>query len=228
MYKVLAALCLALAGFSANAVECTLDHVRKAEVEAIDRAEIADKQSRFGAAVVPARVRIVMDRLLAVSTLKAPVELLGYGQDVLNAHAADHGAVLVASGVWSDKLALDDDELATVLGHELAHVEAQHMTAFACSCLQRLGTVSATVKDALQTIAEEAFDSSTALSREVREEAQQRELQADRRAVELLRLAGFKEDGAARLFARLQRAPGGFQSTSHPDAQDRIALAQER
>ncbi len=82
----------------------------------------------------PARVAQLQEmvkRIAAVSDLPdLPYEVTLIHTNVVNAMAAPGGKIMVYEGLWDPQkgLARDDDEIAAVIAHEIAHVNARHST----------------------------------------------------------------------------------------------------
>jgi predicted Zn-dependent protease len=82
----------------------------------------------------PARVRVLNDmvgRITGVSHLPdLPYEITLIHTNIVNAMAMPGGPVVVFEGLYrgKDRLVYDDDELAAVLAHEVAHVTCRHST----------------------------------------------------------------------------------------------------
>jgi predicted Zn-dependent protease len=76
--------------------------------------------------------RIVADIAPHTHYPKFPYEVHLADVDVVNAWCAPGGKVMVYTGLWDPKKGLvkkgDDDELAAVLAHEMAHANARHVT----------------------------------------------------------------------------------------------------
>ena len=78
-----------------------------------------------------AQLQEMVRRIGAVSDLPdLPYEVSLIQTNVVNAMAAPGGKIMVYEGLWDPKkgLARDDDEIAAVLAHEIAHVNARHST----------------------------------------------------------------------------------------------------
>lgn len=225
LLRVLVSLLLLFAG-PVHAVDCLHDPLRAHELEALDDAQIAQMQDRFGAVEVPARVNLLLTRLLEASpALRGrTISVLGYRHTLVNAHAADHGKLLVSSAVWADgPQALEDGELAAVLAHELVHIKEADSLHAACSALGKVGSPGVSLADAIQTVGQEAFDASTELSAVVRAEAHARELSADAQGLSLLAAAGFDPTHMVQLVKRISRpANDAMGSGTHPLSAQRV------
>jgi beta-barrel assembly-enhancing protease len=210
---------------------CLTDPARTTEVARFDEAQMREYQQTRGTVEVPKRLASILERLKAVSPrLKnRPIELVGYRHPRINAHAADHGLVGLTSAVWEGATALDEDETAALLAHELAHIEERHSLAWACSAVARMGSSEISVKDALDTLAMELFGSESDLAKGVRHELHGRELFADHRGVALLHAAGFDPRGMTRLLAKLHQADPAsgvaLRGGTHPDSEQRVMAA---
>ena len=73
----------------------------------------------------------LVERVAAVSHLPdLPYTITLYESEIVNAAAAPGGSIMVFSGLYAATNALvhDDDELAAVMAHEIAHVTCRHVT----------------------------------------------------------------------------------------------------
>ncbi len=78
-----------------------------------------------------AQLQEMVKRISAVSDLPdLPYEVTLIHTNIVNAMAAPGGKVMVYEGLWDPEkgLARDDDEIAVVIAHEIAHVNARHST----------------------------------------------------------------------------------------------------
>jgi predicted Zn-dependent protease len=78
-----------------------------------------------------AQLKEKVRRISAVSNLPdLPYEVTLIQTNIVNAMAAPGGKIMVYEGLWNPKdgLVKDDDELAAVLAHEIAHVNCRHST----------------------------------------------------------------------------------------------------
>lgn len=78
-----------------------------------------------------AQLKEMVNRIRSVSNLPdLPYEVVLIQTNIVNAMAAPGGKIMVYEGLWNPKngLVKDDDELAAVLAHEIAHVNCRHST----------------------------------------------------------------------------------------------------
>lgn len=78
-----------------------------------------------------AQLQEMVNRISAVSDLPdLPYEVTLIQTNIVNAMAAPGGKIMVYEGLWNPEsgLARDDDEVAAVIAHEIAHVNCRHST----------------------------------------------------------------------------------------------------
>ncbi|MFA7256987.1 MAG: M48 family metallopeptidase [Kiritimatiellales bacterium] len=78
-----------------------------------------------------AQLKEMVRRISSISALPdLPYDVTLIQTNVVNAMAAPGGKIMVYEGLWNPKdgLVKDDDELAAVLAHEIAHVNCRHST----------------------------------------------------------------------------------------------------
>lgn len=78
-----------------------------------------------------AQLQEMVRRISSVSNLPdLPYEVTLIQTNIVNAMAAPGGKIMVYEGLWNPKdgLAKDDDEIAAVIAHEIAHVNCRHST----------------------------------------------------------------------------------------------------
>lgn len=151
-------------------------------------------------------------------------------KDELNAYCSPGGKIMFFSGII-DKLKMSDDEIAAVMGHEIAHALREHgrermSQAYAQQAVM-LGIAMATNMDArkmqiMQTVG--ALAITLPNSRE-------HESEADEMGIELAARAGYDPRGAVSLWQKMSASGGGsvpqFMST-HPSPAARIQDLQKR
>lgn len=146
----------------------------------------------------------------------------------VNAIAAPGGYVFLTRGLVA--AAQDEDELAAVLAHEIAHVQLHHgMSAIRERNLaEAADIVGGEVSKQSQSKLAGVFDSSV---QEVVTEvvtkgfSREQEAEADRLAVQLLAETGYSPRALADFLRRVNFDGGGFTS-DHPSGADRVAAVE--
>ena len=178
-----------------------------------------------------ARVKAVAERLVRQTPVFRPNaaqwqwEVHVLGSPEVNAWCMPGGKIAVYSGLI-EKLNLSDDELAAVIGHEIAHALREHARERASEqALANLGislvSAAAGLGDLGQRGMEYAYMGLLGLPN-----SRLHETEADRIGVELAARAGFNPQAAVSLWQKMAGVGGSqpikFLST-HPSQQDRIA-----
>lgn len=177
-----------------------------------------------------ARVRAIANRLIAATGVFRPDapswnwEVNVISSREINAWAMPGGKIAVYTGLL-ERIAPTDDELAAILGHEMAHALREHGRERASQQFAQevaLGVISA---------AAGLSASGTELARIVADvtyglpNSREFEREADRIGVELAARGGFDPRAALSLWQKMSRAGGGgppeFLST-HPSDESRI------
>jgi predicted Zn-dependent protease len=204
-----------------------------------------DKKKRIEADTPRARkVREITDRLIAQAVRVRPdskdwaweVKVIDDPKTV-NAFCMAGGKMAIYSGMW-EKLKATDDEIAQVMGHEIAHALADHTRErMSIAMTSQMVTTAAAVA---VTIAGPRDDSRPALALAGMQLAsvlaiqlpnsREGEAEADQIGIELAARAGFEPKAAVTLWQKMGQEGGGgppeFLST-HPSPQNRAArLAQ--
>jgi len=163
------------------------------------------------------RVRAVFERLVAVAHrpgLPWEVHLLGLTE--ANAYTPGGGIVLVLDGTFGAMIAAeDDDELAAVLAHEIAHVTMLHPPAG----LSERGLGALMSADARSPFFQAAYTAA-------------QEAEADRLGILYMALAGFDPAAASRVWERAHREHGSSAARAqflndHPLNDERTAATAE-
>jgi predicted Zn-dependent protease len=158
----------------------------------------------------------------------------------INAFAAPGGFIGVHSGLMM--ATESEDELAGVIGHEIAHVTQRHIArGFAEAQRSSLPLMAAMLASALLAATTDSQIGSAAMAGTLAANTQNRinftranEKEADRVGTQLLLQAGFNPDGLARFFGRLQRLSGATTNQlpkylrTHPLPYSRAADVQSR
>lgn len=150
--------------------------------------------------------------------------------DEVNAFAVPGGYIYVSSKLVG--LAKSDDELASVLGHEIGHVVAKH------SIKQLQASLGATLVQALMIVGGERDPqvirgSQMAIGQLFLAHSRQDELQADTLSVRYLKRAGFNPEGAITFmehmqsYQRKQSSHFFSYSRTHPFFDDRIRVIKQ-
>lgn len=165
-----------------------------------------------------------------------PQTFIGYrfqvlDSDEVNAFAAPGGFIFVTRGLV--KLASSEDELAAALAHEVAHVNLKHglktikaarlTTAFSILA----GTAAQSYTGEQMQRLTQAFEGSVddiAKTLVVKGYSRDKEYEADRKAEEFLRRAGYDPRALPRLLAKLEHAKKGVGLLkTHPSPESRVA-----
>ncbi len=176
------------------------------------------------------RIRVIADRLVphvAIFRQDALVwqwEVNLETRDELNAYCAPGGKIMFFTGIIK-KLSLTDDEIAAIMGHEIAHALREHgrermSQAYAqqtgMSLLAVLGSVKAENMALLQTAAQLGL---------TLPHSRGQEAEADIVGLELMARAGYNPAAAISLWEKMGQASGAggpaFLST-HPSGAQRI------
>lgn len=146
----------------------------------------------------------------------------------LNANCGPGGKIIFYSGIIT-KLNLTDDEIAAVMGHEIAHALREHSReamskAYGVEIAKLgLGAVLGVSQDSM-AIAETAVEYGMTLPN-----SRGAETEADLLGIELAARAGYNPNAAVSLWQKMQQAsqgaPAEFMST-HPSSSTRIANLQ--
>ncbi|MGB4343441.1 MAG: M48 family metallopeptidase [Moraxellaceae bacterium] len=176
------------------------------------------------------RIRVIADRLVPhVATFRQDAlqwqwEVNLETRDELNAYCAPGGKIMFFTGIIT-KLRLTDDEIAAIMGHEIAHALREHgrermSTAYAqqtgMSLLAVLGNVNAENMALLATAAQVGL---------TLPHSRGQEAEADIVGLELMARAGYNPAAAISLWEKMGQANGAggpaFMST-HPSGTQRI------
>ena len=133
-------------------------------------------------------------------------------RNIVDAFALPGGHVYVGAGLLA--LMDSEDELASVLGHEIEHVDHYH-------CAERLQQAQALRKLPLgdwMAIPIQVFDAGY---------SKDQEFEADREGVRLAVAAGYSPNGAIRMFETFQRLYDEYQGRSRTPQQELSQVAQE-
>lgn len=195
--------------------------------------ELGKERDRGALNVDPAmvsRVRAIAARLIPATAAFRPEaprwgwEVNVIRSDAVNAWCMPGGKIAVYTGLVT-KLAVSDDELAAVMGHEIAHALREHARERAseqvtAALVIRGGAAVLGVGDLGIDMAQLAYKVTLGLPN-----SRVHESEADRIGVELAARAGFDPHAAVTLWQKMDKAGGGKGPewlSTHPSASTRI------
>lgn len=205
--------------------------------EAFEKLKATDKLSRDpkrlaqAQCVVSALVRVLPDKLARQSW-----EVQVFEDPNPNAFALPGGKVGVNTGMFA--VIKSQDELAAVIGHEIAHVSEQHANQrISRQMLVGVGLEAVGAYTGQRTSPERAKTTMGLLGLGAQvgvmlPNSREQEAEADRDGQEFMARAGFNPDGAVQLWQHMMAtsrdgAPPQILST-HPDPQNRVRKLAER
>lgn len=178
-----------------------------------------------------ARVRRIADRLIPQTTVfRADARNWQWEVNVLeskelNAWCMPGGKIAVYSGLI-ERLQLTDDELAAVMGHEIAHALREH--AWERASQQANANAALTIGSILLGVGQLGMDMASMAYQATFElpNSREHETEADRIGVELAARAGYDPRAAVTLWGKMRKAGGSeppkWMST-HPPSGERQA-----
>jgi predicted Zn-dependent protease len=187
------------------------------------------------------RVREITDRLVAQAVRVRP-DAKGWAWEVkviddpktVNAFCMAGGKMAIYSGMW-EKLKATDDEIAQVMGHEIAHALADHTRermsiAMTSAAVTTAAAVAITVAggDERAGLALSGAQLASVLAIQL-PNSRESEAEADQIGIELAARAGYDPKAAVTLWQKMGKEGGGppeFLST-HPSPQNRAARLAE-
>lgn len=180
------------------------------------------------------RIRRIADRLIPqVAVFRADASAWKWevnleSRNELNAYCSPGGKIMFFTGIIN-QLNLSDDEIAAIMGHEMAHALREHgrermSQAYAQQTgLNLLGAVtgmSASTGQMVQVAAQLAL---------TLPHSRGQESEADIMGLELLARAGYNPNAAVSLWQKMAQATGGGQgsfTSTHPSSSERIGHLQ--
>lgn len=182
------------------------------------------------------RLRVIADRLVPQVAVFRP-DAVGWQWEVnlesrneLNAYCAPGGKIMFFSGIVT-QLKLTDDEIAAIMGHEIAHALREHSRermsqAYAQNVGMSILTQAAGIGAGGAQIMQLAAQVGLTLPH-----SRGQESEADVIGLELLARAGYNPNAAVTLWQKMGQATGGgkgsFMST-HPSSTQRIGELSRR
>lgn len=142
----------------------------------------------------------------------------------LNAYCAAGGKIAVYSGLI-EKLKLTDDELASVMGHEIAHALREHSReAMSQVVAQQMGIAVLGAALNMGSLTQDLLDKAATVAIQL-PNSREKETEADRIGLELTARAGYDPRGAISVWKKMMANGNGhppeFLST-HPNPQSRM------
>ena len=141
----------------------------------------------------------------------------------LNAFCYPGGKIIVYTGIVN-KLELTDNELAAILGHEIAHALREHSREQS-SQDALIGILAAIARQKIGNLADYAGQGV------MLKNSRTAETEADRIGIELMARAGYNPDAAVTLWQKMARVSEGKEGISwlstHPSSSDRIRVLQQ-
>jgi predicted Zn-dependent protease len=142
----------------------------------------------------------------------------------LNAYCAAGGKIAVYSGLV-EKLKLTDDELASVMGHEIAHALREHSReAMSEAVAQQMGIAVLGAALNMGSVTQDLLDKAATVAIQL-PNSRGKETEADRIGLELTARAGYDPRGAVSVWKKMMANGGGhppeFLST-HPNPESRM------
>jgi predicted Zn-dependent protease len=206
---------------------------KKAYAQTIQEARAKNALNRNAAQVQ--RVKKIATRLVAVSGTFRP-DAPGWSWETnvissneLNAWCMPGGKIAVYTGLM-EKLSLSDDELAAVMGHEMAHALREHgrekaSQATGLDVAATLGGVIGAFYGVDASVGQSVVGAVGDLAF-MRPNSRGMEQEADRIGIELAARAGFDPKAAISLWEKMGRASGGNTPqwlSTHPSNETRLA-----
>jgi predicted Zn-dependent protease len=178
-----------------------------------------------------ARVKTIVSRLVPQTAVfrddaaKWPWEVHVISIDEVNAWCMPHGKMAIYTGLIN-KLGASDDEIAAVMGHEIAHALREHSRE---QMSQAVGTQAAIgiagaifgVGELGQNVAGMVADVTL-----LKPKSRGMETESDRIGIELAARAGYNPQAAVTLWQKMEKLAGGQPPkwlSTHPPHGDRIA-----
>ncbi|TFH11100.1 MAG: M48 family peptidase [Nitrosomonadales bacterium] len=177
-----------------------------------------------------ARVKLIADRLISHTvTFRSDAsswawEVNVQSNDQLNAYCMPGGKIMVYSGIIQ-KLTLSDDELAAVMGHEIAHALREHgrermSEQMAEKVIVGVGAMALGLSEESTSLVGMVTNVTFGLPH-----SRTHETEADLMGLELMARAGYNPNAAANVWRKMGRVsknnPPEFLST-HPSSSSRI------
>jgi len=187
------------------------------------------------------KVREITDRLIAQAVRFRPdsaswaweVQVIN-DPKVVNAFCMAGGKMAIYTGMW-EKLKATDDEIAQVMGHEIAHALADHTRermsiAMTSAVATQVGAIALATSRDTQGLAFTGLQLASVLAIQL-PNSRAGEAEADQIGIELAARAGYDPKAAVTLWEKMAKESGGKQPpefmSTHPSPQNRAARLAE-
>ena len=186
-----------------------------------------------------AQLNEMVTRIAAVSDLPdLPYNVTLFHTNIVNAAAAPGGSMMVFEGLYNSEEALvkDEDELAAVMGHEIAHVTCRHVTermtaVMPYALVAQIGTIilSQQNEDEWAKWLQGVFVVGSAIL--IPKYTRSSEAEADRIGLFYMAMAGYDPRAAVRIWKRASTRKGAQDATNilstHPSSRDRYKVLEK-
>jgi hypothetical protein len=215
--------------FSNASLQCTSSPERLNQMVAYDQNLLSWKIKDNGASDVPEIVNEEFRKLVAIAEktyefkLARPIwSLSAYQAKVPNAHAGANGEIMINSAFWDSGNPFVLSDIIAVLAHEIAHVVLRHSLKQGCMAFEGTLQMGLSLGEASAAVFED-YNPSGLRVLVWKDLSQQFEFEADLKAKEILKLAGFSGIEMAQALAKLKpKGPEGYSRGSHPGLDSRI------
>ena len=219
-------------------LDIELPHLSDAEEIEIGQAVAREVEAEYGVwqdAAAQQRIEAIGQRIVPASDRPAlTYHFIILNTDEVNAFAAPGGFIFVSRGMLGFANPLPDDELASVIGHEIAHVARRHGAKRIERITLAIAIVEAAVRrnqdwEQIYATQNAKIIEATAGELLMRGWGRNQEFDADHYGVLYMKQAGYDPNAAVTLFLRMQSAfppgnsgPAERMLATHPPFSDRI------
>ncbi len=184
------------------------------------------------------RLKTIVKNIAQVSHLpELPYEVHLADSEVVNAWAAPGGKMMVYAGLWDEKKGLvrkdSDDEIASVLAHEMAHATARHVTESLTQNMTIMlagSVISSAIAAGGSQTGSNLFGQffSTGYNIYAPSYSRKNEAEADRLGLFYMAKAGYDPRAAVQVWERASQRQGAPYSiyASHPSSGERVKALQ--
>lgn len=199
---------------------CLTASARLQEVSALDQDRLT--RARPSKEPIPREVHEVLARLVRVARLPSSIRLRLVAVDGdRNAWVHPSGLVLLSANLWRGHHKLEPDEIAAVMAHEIAHLEAVDHLKRLCDTVALAGNSELSFGAATRAIREAILAGDRTLANQMMRRNHLREHRADRRGTVMLMAAGFRRDAMTRMLVKVAGGNGDYSAT-HPPLDRRL------